>query len=535
MIKETSTSKHHQKGQQQVTSSSGSSAASSTSKPTTSTTTTTLTNGGYVVLGIVAVLSSLFFYPLLFKYFDFTGMQSNRVEVSSIQGGLKKISHWSKNNGVCSHRIAVGYNTNLDLVVDAIELMQMLGVITSESPLSADSIDSIDDFENTFTYYFKTGSAAERTINDKKLFDVILNAALSLKRKEFHTGGNAGIIANRLAKEGCNVYLSGVVGERLKQLLHERINVIDYNRDTQDEIHLIMEYQRNESWGQHVTPRANRFIVSRDESNANMATLEVLHHHLKASSGTERTDLLILSGLHLLDVAHANRIDDMAKVLEETPHSTSSMPIHLELASMTSVPIIKDIASKIIPNVDSVGLNEQELGFLYINTGGSQHKLADFSSPSINTAVDAIIHLFNNVGGHRSDLMDIDIDGGKKTLSRVHFHYLTYHIVAVKKDMWPKERSMMSVAASSLEASDQACGFKDVELRIPLKFEVDYRYTPGSKLKFNIDETFPVVTWQDEGIEFHLAPVLVCKAPSKTVGLGDSISTTGFIYQTLKS
>ena len=32
------------------------------------------------------------------------------------------------------------------------------------------------------------------------------------------------------------------------------------------------------------------------------------------------------------------------------------------------------------------------------------------------------------------------------------------------------------------------------------------------------------------GVEFWVAPILVCKQPRKTVGLGDSISSAGVAY-----
>ena len=48
----------------------------------------------------------------------------------------------------------------------------------------------------------------------------------------------------------------------------------------------------------------------------------------------------------------------------------SNVPIHLELASMTSVQFMNDISQHIFPVVDSIGLNEQEMAFISTSLNG---------------------------------------------------------------------------------------------------------------------------------------------------------------------
>ena len=43
---------------------------------------------------------------------------------------------------------------------------------------------------------------------------------MSLENKAYSTGGNAALMANRLATEGCDVLLGGAVGHTLATLLH---------------------------------------------------------------------------------------------------------------------------------------------------------------------------------------------------------------------------------------------------------------------------------------------------------------------------
>ena len=62
-----------------------------------------------------------------------------------------------------------------------------------------------------------------------------------------------------------------------------------------------------------------------------------------------------------------NKLEDLRHHLRAISEDT---PIHLELASMTSSTLMKDIAFMIFPMVDSVGLNEQELAFLSMSVDG---------------------------------------------------------------------------------------------------------------------------------------------------------------------
>jgi len=55
----------------------------------------------------------------------------------------------------------------------------------------------------------------------------------------------------------------------------------------------------------------------------------------------------------------------------------------------------------------------------------------------------------------------------------------------------------------------------------------------GNNIK-RIDPLNPVVVWTEDNIEFNLSPVLVCRKPMKTVGLGDAISAVGLLYQDYK-
>ena len=67
-----------------------------------------------------------------------------------------------------------------------------------------------------------------------------------------------------MATEGADVILAGKMSNALKDKIHPRISLAGKNGNLQgvaeiDDIHLIIEYKRDEKWGKYKSPRANRF------------------------------------------------------------------------------------------------------------------------------------------------------------------------------------------------------------------------------------------------------------------------------------
>ena len=54
------------------------------------------------------------------------------------------------------------------------------------------------------------------------------------------------------------------------------------------------------------------------------------------------------------------------------------------------------------------------------------------------------------------------------------------------------------------------------------------------RVRLTLDPADPVTVWGRGNVTFHLSPVLVCKQPLRTVGLGDAISAEGLVYSELK-
>lgn len=226
------------------------------------------------------------------------------------------------------------------------------------------------------------------------------------------------------------VLLGGPVGKKLKSMLDDRIIIPNELLQEDDEYHLILEYPRGEVWGEMTSSCANRFIISHDKANGEMLAMDkffgefsifryisfffgldveliiflsnckifmfsfvlVRNIYVKlfeiiiiCSSGSlesYKPDLVVISGLHLLEGQTAelqkNKLEDLRHHLRSISEDT---PIHLELASMTSSTLMKDIAFMIFPMVDSVGLNEQELAFLSSSLDGPGGQVELVQSP----------------------------------------------------------------------------------------------------------------------------------------------------------
>ncbi|XP_066929165.1 ADP-dependent glucokinase-like [Clytia hemisphaerica] len=421
-------------------------------------------------------------------------------------------------------RVAVGVNANVDVIVSATKTFSKLGLQPSNKPQDHSEITSLQELEQCFAYYFERCAAAERFVSSKEVFEQIVQAATNVDGSQFDVGGNAALMGLKMLYSNPNstVLLGGPVGKRLKSMLDGRIVIPKQLLQEEDEYHLILEYPRGESWGEKKSNCANRFIISHDKANGQMAALDNFFNSLESF----QPELVVISGLHLLEgqteEIRKTKLEDLRHHLRAIEEDT---PIHLELASMTSPKLMEDIAYMIFPMVDSVGLNEQELAFLSssLNGPGGKEELTQ-SPPEIGLMADILDWALNTFGRNTR------YGGASSRLTRIHFHCLIYHVICVHEGYWGN--ALAATAAGSRAASRQACDKEDVstselELRTPEYFA---RSVQNWQLRRNLvkhDDANPVTQWTNNHLNFYFSAVLVCKKPKRTVGLGDCISATG--------
>lgn len=172
--------------------------------------------------------------------------------------------------------------------------------------------------------------------------------------------------------------------------------------------------------------------------------------------------------------------------------------------------------------MDSIGLNEQELLFLSQAASGPHASLTSWSGvPDVGIVSDILFWILKEHGRSPKKASD---------LTRIHFHTLAYHVLATVDGYWANQ--VAAVAAGARVAGRQACATQTIDanrvfLKAPLEFATS-KMEEGSRVSLNPGE--PVSKWDRDGITFYYTPVLVCKDPLRTVGLGDAISAEGLLY-----
>uniref|UniRef100_F6RJT5 ADP-dependent glucokinase n=1 Tax=Callithrix jacchus TaxID=9483 RepID=F6RJT5_CALJA len=420
-------------------------------------------------------------------------------------------------------RVAVGVNACVDVVLSGVKLLQALGLSPGNGK-DHSVLHSRNDLEEAFIHFMGKGAAAERFFSDKETFHDIAQVASEFPGAQVYSvGKGTGLLIDCVAR--LQVLLCGPVGPKLHELLDDNVFVPPESLQEVDEFHLILEYQSGEEWGQLKAPHANRFIFSHDLSNGAMNMLEVFVSSLEEF----QPDLVVLSGLHMMEgqskELQRKRLLEVVTSISDIP---TGIPVHLELASMTNRELMSSIVhQQVFPAVTSLGLNEQELLFLTQSASGPHSSLASWNGvPDVGMVSDILFWILKEHGRSKSRASD---------LTRIHFHTLVYHILATVDGHWANQ--LAAVAAGARVAGTQACATETIDtsrvsLRAPQEFMTSHSEA-GSRIVLNPNK--PIVEWHREGISFYFTPVLVCKDPIRTVGLGDAISAEGLFYSEVHS
>ncbi|XP_039195399.1 ADP-dependent glucokinase isoform X1 [Crotalus tigris] len=418
------------------------------------------------------------------------------------------------------NRVAVGVNTCVDVILSGAKLLQALG-FHGQGGKDHSVLRSAADLEEAFLHFMGKGAAAERFFSDADAFHRIAQMAASYPGAQLYVGGNAALIGQKIASHpDLKVLLCGPIGPKLHELLDENVMVPPESLQELDEYHLILEYQAGEEWGERRAPNANRFIFSHDLSNGAMNMLEVFVSSLKEF----QPDLVVLSGFHMMEgqtrELRQKRIREAVTSISDIP---MDVPIHLELAGMTDPDLMREIIhQQIFPLVNSIGLNEQELLFLSQAASGPHSSLTSWNGvPEVAVVSDIIFWILKEYGRTSAQASD---------LTRIHFHTLAYHLLVTVDGYWGNQ--VAAVAAGARVAGTQACATQTIDaskvfLKAPLEFATS-KMEGASRVSLNPKE--PISVWHQDAISFHYTPVLVCKSPLRTVGLGDAISAEGLLY-----
>ncbi|KAL0878695.1 hypothetical protein ABMA27_003750 [Loxostege sticticalis] len=439
--------------------------------------------------------------------------------------------------GILQPRVALGYGACHDLFVNATSLLDYKYL--KGAPEHFNEISTNEEFHKSFAYFFKHGAAAERFMSNSKLYDDLIEKALKLPDTRWTIGGNAPLMARRFHVEGWKVLLAAKMSDKLKAYIPNDIQIVGNadKEEVKDDIHMILEYKADEKFGIYTAPRANRYIMHNDENNPLLSSLEKFGEYLPEFN----PNLLVISGLQMMDNypfkkddakdLRAERLDLVKEQILSQPLTTLA---HFEMASYVDLDLLLQLTTKVLPYVDSVGMNEQELSNLCsVLEYGEVSVVAD-SNPRVATALDQMRKIFNIIRLKNKE------HGNKRKLTRIHVHTLAYQaILTVKNSNW--KRTKAAAAKASLTAHRHVCNNQNIALdKCKLLLDDSFSTTTDNDNNSRVffEPSKPVACWEEEldgvNVEICVAPVLICTEAQLTAGAGDNISAAGLVLQVEK-
>jgi ADP-dependent glucokinase len=416
-------------------------------------------------------------------------------------------------------RVAVGYGACRDLFVSGAFIMA--NQTFPEQPDHFLDVQSAEQLRKMYAYFFQAGAAAERFVSDAELFQGLVARGETEPGHRWGLGGNAPVMAARFALEGAAVLLGAKLTPGLAGWVPEGMQVAGGVLDS-DDVHLIMEYKRGEEWGPARAPRANRFILHHDLNNPLLSSQE---EFARAVPGF-RPDLLVVGGLQMMDsfpFRTGERLARIRGVRDQMAAMGPEVKIHFEMASFVDGSLLEELAEHVIPQADSLGMNEQELPNLHsLLTRGEVSVISD-SNPRIADVLDQMREVYS--------VLSV-ATGSNRPVTRIHLHTLAYQAILAASGSGWKNTGAAAVKAS-LTAHRHVCA--DTEVRPENSFLImDESFSTSSKgggRRVPFVDSRPLTCWEEAelGVELCVAPVLVCARAVQTAGGGDNISAAGLV------
>ena len=469
----------------------------------------------YIVVVPILVGLLAYLYPRNYNYEDDMNERLQQV----LSGLLRAEKRIAQPNA----KIAVGFGGCKDMFVDGLALLDVLKYAAPENPEHFESVDTQEELTKMMAYFFQHGAAAERYINNDTLFNQLTRAAKGIPGYRELFGGNAPVMAERMAKDGADVLLAARLSENTLKSLHPGLRVLGDELE-EDDIHLILEYKTGDKWGKFTSPRANRFIVHSDNSNPYLETLEDLEKEILKFDPS----VLVVGGLQMMDNfpfkegEMDSRLGKLRSLLSTLPRK---IDIHFEMASFSDPLLLQKIMTNVVEYSDSLGMNEQELpNLLSMLQYGNVSLLSD-AHPRVASVLDQMRLVYKLL----KDTKEID---GRRKLTRLHVHTLAYQAIMTTKGS-PWKNTMSATAKASLTAHRHVCGSNYIHTE-KSKLLMDESFASSissSSTRISLHENRPVSCWDEDDYEICVAPVLVCTQVRQTAGGGDNISSAGLLVQ----
>lgn len=369
----------------------------------------------------------------------------------------------------------------------------------------------------------KEGLAYQRMIENEDTFRWTLE---NIGYDQLRLGGTSANMASLLSPlplKRILVYANPLTRE-LAELFPERENLFVLTRENdkpvlrsprkawKDQgifaIHWILEYNKGlkiELDGTtYESPRANRFIAAWNPVNCRLRVSEEFKRDIFLIP--DRFTHFLVSGFHILleRYPEGKTCEDFIVPVAEFVTQMKEklgLKVHYEFASIGSSIIRSSVVKHIFPVIDSLGLNEIEFSTL-LNDFGERDlakELKDARFPIVKL-VDGLLKIME-----------------RTSLKRIQLHTLGHYISVTREKNEINERTALLFSAI-LAATRSLLGRYETLEDLKKGLEVSTITLTGYEGIKNIDN-----------FNFIIVPTKVVQSPKLTVGLGDIISSSGFL------
>jgi ADP-dependent phosphofructokinase/glucokinase len=394
-----------------------------------------------------------------------------------------------------SNQIIVGFNVNLDRIITVTPAFLQSALF---------NLPELSELRSRLLHSMQICTADEWFVTDHPLYQQFMR--IFADSGPLVIGGQAGIAAVHLASMGISdvLCIANNPGPETESILENAgVHLLDPAngcRSLSDSVHLIFEYPPGlVPVTEGVIPRNNRFIASPihspesvliPEENRN-TFCERISHYTRA----------FLSGYQYLktDDEFRRAADQILRMKK----NNDRMRIHVECVSVTDTGVINGFIHYILPEADSIGLNEHELVLLLHCL--DPHYLPEF--PETLTPV-------QQVNGALAICK-------KSGLKRLHLHTFGYYVLIIRNDCAHVETSLNALLFASRSVADAAQGtYTEISPRgICAYEEICKEFGP---------EISPGI-FRNNLHTIMVIPTIIAKDITKSSGLGDILSSSAFV------
>ena len=394
--------------------------------------------------------------------------------------------------------VVTGFNANIDRIIPVTP-----DLLRSFEQHAVPGFDALfDRLKHSMRYC----SADEVFISEHSVYNELTD--FFSRSGTLAIGGQAGIAAVHLCRLGIPSVTCAVPGAGPKTCgMLQDAGVIPLNFKTgsgerSDTTHLIFEYPPNlVQEVEQVVPRSNRFIVSPVHDPSTILIPEDLQDTFLKQIATCRR--AFLSGYQYL--RKEQEFITAARQIRMIRSVNPRMRTHVECVSVTEQPVLAMMLRHIIPNVDSIGLNEHELGLLMHALRGTEPVSSGSPPLSPVAYVREAITLADATGVHR-----------------IHLHTFGYYILILRPGTEPQpELSRNALLFAAQVTANAAKGDKQILSPDGLLAYAAVREAIGP------DQTMGIFEVGDRVV--ILIPTYISQNINKTSGLGDILSSTAFV------